>query len=224
MAEAHIRITAGGPYIVTGGVPLSGRQPSVSTHGEPLDWEPAEANPDGYAFEERYLLCRCGGSKTKPLCDATHATFEWERALTASREPSASRRERVEGDGIALTDDTTLCSDYGFCGNRFTSVWDMAGEASDPEVRAKLLRMVQSCPSGRIQLEDAEGNAIEPAFRPSIAPIPDGPLWVRGGITMEAGDGTPLESRNRMTLCRCGQSQNKPFCDGAHKSHEFHAP
>ena len=43
-----------------------------------------------------------------------------------------------------------------------------------------------------------------------------GPLWVTGGIPIRRADGTFLETRNRVTLCRCGQSKNKPFCDGTH--------
>lgn len=43
-----------------------------------------------------------------------------------------------------------------------------------------------------------------------------GPLWVRGEIDLESADGTKYEKRNRMTLCRCGRSENKPFCNGAH--------
>jgi CDGSH-type Zn-finger protein len=64
-------------------------------------------------------------------------------------------------------------------------------------------------------------------FEPSIGVVEDpqigvsGPLWVRGGIQVEAADGTPYEVRNRVTLCRCGASQNKPFCDGSHAAIGF---
>ncbi|MEO7038615.1 MAG: CDGSH iron-sulfur domain-containing protein, partial [Candidatus Elarobacter sp.] len=42
-----------------------------------------------------------------------------------------------------------------------------------------------------------------------------------GGILVESQDGTPYEVRNRQTLCRCGQSQNQPFCDGKHAEIAF---
>jgi CDGSH-type Zn-finger protein len=42
-------------------------------------------------------------------------------------------------------------------------------------------------------------------------------------VSLIAADGFAYETRNRVTLCRCGQSQNKPFCDGAHASIKFHA-
>jgi CDGSH-type Zn-finger protein len=44
---------------------------------------------------------------------------------------------------------------------------------------------------------------------------------VRGSITVEAEDGARYEKRNRVTLCRCGASSNKPFCDGSHASIKF---
>ena len=48
-----------------------------------------------------------------------------------------------------------------------------------------------------------------------------GPLWVRGGVQLIGADGFEYEVRNRMTLCRCGASKNKPFCDGSHASVGF---
>jgi hypothetical protein len=67
-------------------------------------------------------------------------------------------------------------------------------------------------------------RAVEPEYEPSIAAIADGPLWVRGAIKVQAADGFAYEQRNRITLCRCGQSENKPFCDGSHKEAGFRAP
>jgi CDGSH-type Zn-finger protein len=49
----------------------------------------------------------------------------------------------------------------------------------------------------------------------------DGPLWVRGGVPVIGADGQPYETRNRVLLCRCGHSRNRPFCDGTHKTVGF---
>jgi choline dehydrogenase-like flavoprotein len=48
-----------------------------------------------------------------------------------------------------------------------------------------------------------------------------GPIWVRGGIPIESVNGTIYEIRNRIALCRCGKSSNKPFCDGGHCNAEL---
>jgi len=63
---------------------------------------------------------------------------------------------------------------------------------------------------------------VEPVLPVSIGVVEDpdqqcsGPLWLRGGIEVVSSDGFAYEVRNRVTLCRCGESKNKPFCDGTH--------
>jgi len=79
-----------------------------------------------------------------------------------------------------------------------------------------------NCPSGRLVIWDKKEKAIEPEFEPSIVLVEDpqedmsGPIWVRAGIPVESADGSTYEIRNRVALCRCGKSSNKPFCDGGH--------
>jgi hypothetical protein len=101
----------------------------------------------------------------------------------------------------------------------------MLEEADDPEVRNEMLAMVHRCPSGRLALALAPGwRPSEPELQPSIGVEPNGSLWVRGGIPVVSEDGSSYEIRNRQTLCRCGGSSNKPFCDGTHRSNGFADP
>ena len=100
----------------------------------------------------------------------------------------------------------------------------MLDRTSDPELAERVRAMVRRCPSGRIVTRDPDGTADEPAYPPSVAVVTDGPLWVRGGVPVVAADGTTYELRNRQTLCRCGESSNKPFCDGSHKQVGFRDP
>jgi uncharacterized Fe-S cluster protein YjdI len=123
-----------------------------------------------------------------------------------------------------MTDDEALCEHAGFCGNRVTNVWKMVRKSNDPEVRDRLITMVSNCPSGRLAVAEPDGTPIEPGFAPTIATVPDGPLWVRGGIPITTQSGYTYEVRNRVTLCRCGKSKNKPFCDGTHADIGFEAP
>jgi hypothetical protein len=90
-------------------------------------------------------------------------------------------------------------------------------------VRANFLRQVGNCPSGRlVAFESASGAPIEPTLPQSIGVIEhpsegaSGPLWLRGRIPVISADGFAYELRNRVTLCRCGASAHKPFCDGSH--------
>ncbi len=219
-----IKIVEKGPYLVSGGVPLLQRYPAKSVHGEPLEWDPVGAEVQDSPVAHRYRLCRCGHSAKMPYCDGSHSQHGFVGALTADRRTTAERRETWQGTGITLYDDVGLCASAGFCATRLTGVWQMIKRTDDPEVRARLLSMILHCPSGRLQVSLGDGELLEPEFLPSIAVVPDGPLWVRGGIPIEAPDGFTYEVRNRVTLCRCGQSRNKPFCDGTHEKVDFKAP
>lgn len=79
------------------------------------------------------------------------------------------------------------------------------------------------CPGGRLVAWDrATGKPVEPEFEPSLGLIEDtakhvsGPIWARGSVPVVSSDGKPYEIRNRVALCRCGKSTNKPFCNGSH--------
>lgn len=210
--DPEIRVTADGPYEVRG-VPLARTAQVETEFGEPIGWAADEPIPTG----RRAVLCRCGHSSTKPFCDDSHLRNGFDGAEVADRGPYDDRKATFEARGFVLDDDMPLCTDAGYCGDRFEHVWDMLGDTGDPTVAERVKTMVRLCPSGRIVTRDADGVADEPAYEPSVAVIADGPLWVRGGVQVIAADGTPYEVRNRQALCRCGASGNKPFCDGSHK-------
>ena len=89
-------------------------------------------------------------------------------------------------------------------------------------VKAQLAGMVSNCPSGALtfRLAGATGD-LEPDLAPGVKVVDDGPLWVTGGVPVVRADGEPCETRNRVALCRCGASANKPLCDGSHAKVEF---
>jgi CDGSH-type Zn-finger protein len=224
-AGYRIIVNVDGPYLVLGGVPLVRRYPAKTIYGEPMEWD--AVGVDGYDIpveEGSYELCRCGQSKTMPFCDQTHKETGFNGELKGDRWLSAERRKSIQGSGFTLTDDGILCANAGFCGTRLTKVWKMIQRSDDPEVRARIQRMVESCPSGRLVAWTEDGQPLELEFHPSIAVVPDGPFWVRGGIPIQAPDGFVYEVRNRVTLCRCGHSRNKPFCDGTHEQVKFSSP
>ena len=99
----------------------------------------------------------------------------------------------------------------------------MLEDADDDDVRAELIAMVDRCPSGRLaHATPPDPETVEPSFEPpSIGVEPNASYWLRGGIPVVSEDGSPYEVRNRQTLCRCGFSHNKPFCDGSHAYKRF---
>jgi len=212
--DYRVRICEDGPYEVVGSPPLVRTAQVETEFGEPVGWE----DPTLIDAPAEFDLCRCGRSSRKPFCDTSHETTAFDGTEVADRRSRAERVRVLKGDGVVLTDDISLCTHAGHCADRSTDVWEMIRRTSVPEVRARLQHMVDLCPSGRIaHAAAADAEPDEPELEPSIAVIRDGPLWVRGGIPVESSDGTTYEVRNRVTLCRCGRSSNKPFCDGTHK-------
>lgn len=211
-----VTVKEGGPYVVRGSVPLRRKTPIMSEHGEPLTWRIGEVDDDGAA----YALCRCGGSANKPYCDGTHSTIEFDGTETAPTDSISDRAQDYPGTGIDVKDDRPTCVHAGFCGNQVSNVWKMAPKTDDTVVRAQVMAMIERCPSGALFYE-VEGSVVEPSLPTEIGVVPDGPLWVTGGIEVERSDGQPVEVRNRVTLCRCGASANKPLCDGSHKEAGF---
>ena len=174
-------------------------------------------------------MCRCGHSKHKPFCDGSHQhATDWDPKETASKRPLLEKAEELEGPTMILADNEKYCAFARFC-DAYGRVWNLVQRAKTEEERELVRHEVGCCPSGRLVLWDKETEKIfEPPFEPSIGIIEDpgikvsGPIWVKGGIRIEGADGKSYEIRNRVTLCRCGQSSNKPFCDGTHASMHFH--
>ena len=213
-----IEVTKNGPYLVSGGVPLGEQWIETNAAGESLDYRKGKT----YPTSQQYALCRCGHSGNKPFCDGTHKKVSFDGEETASRVPYSERAQTIEGPTMLLTDVENLCAFARFCDPK-GQVWNLVQRADTPETRKLVEHEAGHCPSGRLVVRDrATGEAIEPKFEPSIGLIEDtakkvmGPIWVRGGIPVVSADGETYEVRNRITLCRCGRSANKPFCDGSH--------
>ena len=217
---ARIRVSQHGPYLVSGGVRLSSRTPVLDQRGDAVAWSEGAEREHGATC----ALCRCGQSRNKPFCDGSHQRVGFDGTCTADRAPGSSRRKVYAGAGIVMTDDESLCAGYAFCDPE-GGVWREIANAADPAVRRRIERQIAHCPSGRLEFARAAGEApVEISYPPTVATIPNGPLWVLGGVPVELADGFTYEVRNRQLLCRCGASRNKPFCDGAHRDASFEAP
>jgi CDGSH-type Zn-finger protein len=203
--------------LVSGGVPLAVQNTCVDADGHCHGWKTGKT----YPTQENYALCRCGHSGKMPFCDGSHVKHKFDGTETASQEPYLEQAEVLDGPGLKLTDAEEFCSSARFC-ERAGGIWDLIEESGNPEAKQKAIEEAFDCPSGRLVVWDEEGKAKEPRFEPSIGLIEDtqakmmGGIWVRGGIPVESADGITYEIRNRVTLCRCGKSSNKPFCDGRH--------
>jgi CDGSH-type Zn-finger protein len=219
MAESKkIRVTKNGPYLVSGNVPLDKNTIIVDKDDNPVEWKEGEK----YPAKDNYSLCRCGGSKNKPFCDGAHVKTGFDGTETAAREEYSKQAKTIRGPDLILKDAQELCAVGRFC-HRKGGTWNLTERSDDPECKKTAIEEACCCPSGRLVAHDKKtGKPIERPHQKSISLVEDpakkvsGPIWAKGGIELESSDGAKYESRNRVTLCRCGRSDNKPFCDGSH--------
>jgi CDGSH-type Zn-finger protein len=222
-AAANVQVTKNGPYLVSGGLPLSTEVIGTNGEGDSIAWKSGRKFPE----KATYALCRCGHSAQKPYCDGTHAKIGFDGGEVASRAPYLEQASTIDGPTMALTDAESLCAFARFCDPK-GRVWNLVTQTDDAAARKVFVQEACDCPSGRLVAWDkATGKPVEPKLEPSAALVEDpekkcsGPVWLRGGIQVVAADGFKYEVRNRVTLCRCGASQNKPFCDGQHAAIGF---
>lgn len=222
-ADPKYRITVlnNGPYLVYGRPPLALQFIIPNEIGESYRFG------EGRRFEltdEPTSLCRCGGSHKQPFCDGTHRHRKWNGRLTADRNGLLDNIDITSGEHISITDNKSFCVFARFC-DANQGVWQLTESDYDPHARHLAIRAASMCPSGRLMAWDNDADRpYEFRYDPSLAIIEDvwvgasGGLWVRGGITIAREDGQTYEVRNRSVLCRCGESANKPYCDGTHAS------
>jgi thiamine pyrophosphate-dependent acetolactate synthase large subunit-like protein/CDGSH-type Zn-finger protein len=194
-----IRCRENGPYLVKGLEDLR------NSRGDPI------------APDKSLALCRCGASKTKPFCDGTHKST----GFSGEKQPDrvADKCDTYIGKGVTIHDNRGACAHAGICTDRLASVWRMGKEPwIDPdgaEVDA-IIEIIKLCPSGALSYSIGEEEYPQQDQQPAIQLAKNGPYQVRGGIELEGIAFAEGASRERYTLCRCGASKNKPFCDGSH--------
>ena len=221
--QYRIDIMANGPYLVHGNPLL--QQEFIVLNEEHIAWDYVKGRQYS-TTEDPTALCRCGQSKHHPYCDGSHAHTEWQSELTAENVPLLEEAEVYDGPTLQLADNIKYCAHARICMAKGT-VWALTTTSENQADRENAIHESTYCPSGRLKLWDKQQEAFfEPPLQPEISLIEDpqkscsGPLWVKGGIPVNGPDGTAYEQRNRVTLCRCGSSANKPFCDGTHiKTH-----
>ena len=162
-------------------------------------------------------LCRCGRSKGKPYCDGSHNEFDFSTEPSLDR--TADELKAFEGEQIAITYNRLLCSHAGECGSRLKSVFDPTRDSwicPDLGSRSQIEEVIKACPSGALSIGSDEGeirHLVEE--QPGITIERNGPYRVTK-IPLTTGEFAAGACVDKYVLCRCGESKNKPFCDGTH--------
>jgi len=214
-----VEVTTNGPYHVTGGIPLYRvrKVPLEGARGSYKDWDIYEK----IETEDEYWLCRCGHSTNKPFCTGMHEKIGFDGTETAPTDTYKERAKPLGGTKVSVSDDRGICAHAAFCSNEVTNIWKAAKITDDDdELRETVRTMAGNCPSGALTIE-VDGSPVEPEMEPQIWIQEDASILLRGGIKISRADSQPIETRMRMALCRCGQSNNKPLCDGSHTEADF---
>jgi CDGSH-type Zn-finger protein len=183
------------------------------------------ASGEACASVRGVALCRCGGSSNKPFCDGTHGRNGFRDDNRA--DPAKNRRQTYAGKRITIFDNRAICAHAGFCTDELASVFRQGESAwivPDAAELGKVIETIRKCPSGALSYA-IDGIEAGPPQRPPMVTVTDnGPYAVTGGIELvgvKLGEGA---SDEHYTLCRCGASRNKPFCDGSHWDAGFKDP
>lgn len=93
-------------------------------------------------------------------------------------------------------------------------------EAADTE---RIVEQVKKCPSGALSYyyNDETKEKVEVTTQTEVEVTPNGPLLVYGNITIRDAAGNETKRHKVTAFCRCGHSQNKPYCDGSHVRQGF---
>ena len=221
----YAEITPNGPIMLHGGTPIKQQFIMPNSQGTSIKYQEGET----YETKDPVAICRCGLSKNNPYCDGSHlhaVQYGVDLTETATFQSELKTSELIQGQERSLSDDEKFCAYARFCdaGQRVWNEVQMQGEAA----KELTLEMAHHCPGGRLIVWDNKTQKPVETFEdPSVSIIEDYPLecsagiMLRGGIPVKSSNGNFYEVRNRQALCRCGQSQNKPFCDGTHASMKF---
>jgi CDGSH-type Zn-finger protein len=170
-------------------------------------------------------LCRCGGSRNKPFCDGTHGPLGFS---TENKNPpqAADKRKDYFGKNITVHDNRRICSHSAECLRSLETVFRL-GERPwinpDGASAGSVIGTVMKCPSGALSYSvDGVDHRDHVDKKPLVVVEKNGPYRVEGGIELAAIENWGVgASKEHYTLCRCGASNNKPFCDGTHLAIKF---
>jgi uncharacterized Fe-S cluster protein YjdI/CDGSH-type Zn-finger protein len=131
-----------------------------------------------------------------------------------------------QADGVTVLWDSQRCVHVAACIRALPAVfnptarpWVRTANATADEIVAA----VEACPTGALRYARENGPAEAARVPTSVVPVPNGPLVMRGDLHVLAANGETIAHETRLALCRCGFSENKPFCDNSHRRVEWHS-
>ena len=204
MSKPVISCSKNGPLIV------KGLENFIDSDGSHLETKPAMG------------LCRCGASLNKPFCDGNHKYAGFTDDLAPDR--TEDKLTGYQGDEVTINNNPLLCSVAEYCHKELGTVFNVHHDpwiAPDEDSLANIKRTIEKCPSGALSYSVNGQPQPDAECEAAITIEKNGPLRITGGIEFKDANWGQGASREHYTLCRCGASRNKPFCDGSHAKAGF---
>jgi CDGSH-type Zn-finger protein len=199
MTKPVISCAKNGPFLV------KGLEHFLDEKGKRLDTRPAMG------------LCRCGASKNRPFCDGSHKAIGFNDDKSPDRTPD--QVTDYHGRHITIHNNVLLCAEAQYCHRELGSVFNENNNPwidADGDTVERIKAVIGKCPSGALSYSTDGEPMPAMSFEPTIVVERNGPYRVSGGVELNDAEWCAGASREHYTLCRCGASRNKPFCDGSH--------
>ena len=177
-----------------------------------------DENNQTIPIKKNVFLCRCGKSTKQPYCNGTHKKV----GFTSNKEIEEENLQVYEGKEINITFNRSICAGAANCVHDFSNIYSSQSSedwiSPDKGSIDEVINSIKSCPSGALSYTLNKEQKKESYEEQTIHIIKNGPLSVKGNIKLEAIEFSTNANVQKYTLCRCGASKNKPFCDYSHAS------
>jgi len=169
------------------------------------------------AVKKNSIICRCGKSKKQPFCDGIHRMCNFKSLNTLDKEIIQS----YKGKDINIVFNRSICAGAGTCVRNFPKIYKNASEDwidPDGDGIEEVKKSVNQCPSGALHYELVGDNESKDYDGFKITIVKKGPMNVIGKVDLNVESWATNANPQKYSLCRCGASENKPFCDYTHAS------
>ncbi|NOX16239.1 MAG: hypothetical protein GXP61_09525 [Epsilonproteobacteria bacterium] len=176
-----------------------------------------DTNGNSINAKKTTVLCVCGKSKKQPFCDGIHKAVEF----SSKNELEDEIIQRYNGKEINIIFNRSICSGAGNCVRNFPKIYKNASENwifPDNDSIAQVKNSIKSCPSGALSYELNSDVTCETYKDVKLEIIKNGPINVKGNVETQIDKWSTNANKQKFSICRCGASQNKPFCDYTHAS------
>ena len=134
-------------------------------------------------------------------------------------------KREYANDRVVVTWEPSYCIHTARCLNGLPKVFDARRRPwieLDQASADEIADVVMTCPTGALHFRRLDGGRQEPEPSETTVELrPNGPMFVRGKVRIQDPSGHLIREDTRAALCRCGGSENKPFCDGTHRKIGF---